>query len=78
VIEFNMNAKPADRETVTFDYGIPAELFMSKSCTVFKERAVGRERTVKAERAGEHESTERRERADTGESAADDERSRGW
>ena len=30
VIEFNMNAKPADRETVTFDYGIPAELFMSK------------------------------------------------
>ena len=25
-----MNAKPADRETVTFDYGIPAELFMSK------------------------------------------------
>jgi len=30
VIEFNMNAKPADRETVTFDYGIPAELFMGK------------------------------------------------
>ena len=25
-----MNAKPADRETVTFDYGIPAELFMGK------------------------------------------------
>ena len=25
-----MNAKPADRETVTFDYGIPAELFMAK------------------------------------------------
>ena len=30
VIEFDMNAKPADRETVTFDYGIPAELFMGK------------------------------------------------
>ena len=30
MIEFNMNAKPADRETVTFDYGIPAELFMGK------------------------------------------------
>src|SRR5262249_10956313 len=30
VIEFNMNAKLADRETVTFDYGIPAELFMGK------------------------------------------------
>src|SRR5262249_23415247 len=25
-----MNAKPAGRETVTFDYGIPAELFMGK------------------------------------------------
>jgi len=25
-----MNAKPADRETATFDYGIPAELFMGK------------------------------------------------
>ena len=25
-----MNAKPADREIVTFDYGIPAELFMGK------------------------------------------------
>jgi hypothetical protein len=25
-----MNAKLADRETVTFDYGIPAELFMGK------------------------------------------------
>ena len=25
-----MNAKPAYRETVTFDYGIPAELFMGK------------------------------------------------
>ena len=31
MIEFNMNAKSADRETVTFDYGIPAELFMGKS-----------------------------------------------
>jgi hypothetical protein len=31
VIEFNMNAKPADRETVTFDYGIPAELFMASA-----------------------------------------------
>ena len=30
MIEFNVNAKPADRETVTFDYGIPAELFMGK------------------------------------------------
>jgi hypothetical protein len=30
VIEFNINAKWADRETVTFDYGIPAELFMGK------------------------------------------------
>src|SRR5215510_11920991 len=31
MIEFNMNAKPADRETVTFDYGIPAELFMGSA-----------------------------------------------